>query len=89
MQLAKDMGLKVEQRQIAVEELAEIEEAAACGTAAVASPIAEIHDLDNGTKYVIAKNRQPGVTVTELYNRLRGIQLGEIDDVHGWNTIVE
>jgi branched-chain amino acid aminotransferase len=89
MQLAKDMGLKVEQRQIAVEELAEIEEAAACGTAAVASPIAEIHDLDNDTKYVIAKNRQPGATVTELYNRLRGIQLGEIDDVHGWNTIVE
>ena len=89
MQLAKDMGLKVEQRQIAVEELAEIEEAAACGTAAVASPIAEIHDLDNDTKYVIAKNHQPGATVTELYNRLRGIQLGEIDDVHGWNTIVE
>lgn len=89
MQLAKDMGLKVEQRQIAVEELAEIAEAAACGTAAVASPIAEIHDLDNGTKYVIAKDRQPGPTVTALYNQLRAIQLGEVEDIHGWNTIVE
>ncbi len=89
MQLAKDMGLKVEQRQIAVEELSEISEAAACGTAAVASPIAEIHDLDNDTKYIIAKNHQPGPVVTELYNRLRAIQLGEIEDVHGWNTVIE
>lgn len=89
MQLAKDMGLKVEQRHIAVEELNDISEAAACGTAAVASPVAEIHDLDNDVKYIIAKDRQPGPIVTELYNRLRAIQLGEIEDVHGWNTIVE
>lgn len=89
MQLARDMGITVEQRQIAVEELNEISEAAACGTAAVASPIAEIHDLDNDTKYIIAKDRQPGPITTELYNRLRAIQLGEIEDVHGWNTIVE
>lgn len=89
MQLARDMGITVEQRQIAVEELNEISEAAACGTAAVASPIAEIHDLDNDTKYIIAKDRQPGPVTTELYNRLRAIQLGEIEDVHGWNTIVE
>lgn len=89
MQLARDMGITVEQRQIAVEELNEISEAAACGTAAVASPIAEIHDLDNDTKYIIAKDHQPGPITTELYNRLRAIQLGEIEDVHGWNTIVE
>ena len=89
MQLARDMGLTVEERHIPVEELAEIDEAAACGTAAVASPVAEIHDLDNGTKYVVAPNRQPGRITTELYNRLRAIQLGEADDIHGWNTIVE
>ncbi|MDE5935270.1 MAG: branched-chain amino acid aminotransferase, partial [Muribaculaceae bacterium] len=89
MQLARDMGLEVEERHIPVEELAEIDEAAACGTAAVASPVAEIHDIDNGTKYVIAKGRQPGRVTTELYNRLRAIQLGEADDIHGWNTIVE
>lgn len=89
MQLAKDMGLKVEQRHIAVEELSEIAEAAACGTAAVASPVAEIHDLDNDIKYIIAKDRQPGPVTTELYNRLRAIQLGEVEDIHGWNTIVE
>ena len=89
MQLARDMGLEVEERHIPVEELAEIDEAAACGTAAVASPVAEIHDIDNGTKYIVAKDRQPGPVTTELYNRLRAIQLGETDDVHGWNTIIE
>ena len=42
MDIARDMGIEVEQRPIAVEELAECSEAAACGTAAVCSPIGEI-----------------------------------------------
>lgn len=88
-QLAIDMGIEVESRHILLEELADVTEAAACGTAAVASPIAEIHDLDNGTKYVISKNGEPGEITTRLYNKLRAIQLGEEEDVHGWNTIVE
>ena len=46
MQLARDMGITVEERHIPLEELAEIDEAGACGTAAVASPVAEIHDID-------------------------------------------
>ena len=88
-QLAQDLGLKVERRHIAVEELADVQEAAACGTAAVASPIGEIDDIDTGTKYVIAKDGNPGPVTTALYNKLRAIQLGEEEDVHGWNTIVE
>ena len=51
--------------------------------------MAEIHDLDNDTKYIVAPDHQPGRITTELYNRLRAIQLGEADDIHGWNTIVE
>lgn len=88
-QIAMDFGIKVECRHIPLEELSEIDEAAACGTAAVASPIAEIDDLDTGTKYVVAKDGQPGPITTRLYNQLRAIQLGEVEDVHGWNTIVE
>ena len=61
---------------------------AACGTAAVASPIGEIDDLDNGTHYVIAKDGKPGPWTTKLYNALRGIQLGEVEDVHHWNTVL-
>lgn len=89
MQLARDMGIAVEERHIPLEELAEIDEAAACGTAAVASPVAEIHDLDTGVHYVIAKDHQPGPITTQLYNKLRAVQLGEEEDIHGWNTIVE
>jgi len=88
-QLARDMGLEVEARHIPVEELAEIDEAAAVGTAAVASPVAEIHDLDNGNKYIVSKDGKPGPVVTALYHKLRGIQMGEEPDVHGWNTIIE
>ena len=88
-QLAQDMGLEVERRHITLEELEEIQEAAACGTAAVASPIAEIDDIVTGKKYVNAKDGNPGPVTTALYNKLRAIQLGEEEDVHSWNTIVE
>lgn len=48
MQLAEDMGIKVERRPIPEEELETFEEAGACGTAAVISPIQRIDDLENG-----------------------------------------
>ena len=89
MQIARDMGLTVEERQIPVEELAEVDEAAACGTAAVASPVSEVHDPGENKVYVIAKNGEPGPVTTQLYNKLRGIQYGTEPDIHGWNTIVE
>lgn len=89
IQLAHDMGIPVEERHITVEELADVQEAAACGTAAVASPVGEVHDLDLGVKYVISKDGEPGPITTALYNKLSAIRLGEEPDVHGWNTIVE
>ncbi|MCH5219593.1 MAG: branched-chain amino acid aminotransferase [Muribaculaceae bacterium] len=88
-QLAEDLGLVVEKRRIAVEELTTVDEAAACGTAAVATPIAEIDDLDNNTTYVIAKDGKPGKYTTLLYNTLQDIQMGRRPDIHGWTTIVE
>ncbi len=87
-QLATDMGLTVEARHIPVAEIEEIDEAAACGTAAVASPIGEIDDLDTGHKYVISKDGKPGPWTKKLYDALRAIQLGEAEDVHGWNTVL-
>ena len=89
MQLAHDMGIEVEQRHITVDELEHCSEAAACGTAAVASPIGEIDDLDTGKKYIIARDGKPGPVTPALYNRLNAIRLGECEDTHGWNTIVE
>lgn len=89
MQLAADMGLKVERRHIAVEEIPTFSEAAACGTAAVCSPVGEIDDLDTGEKHIIAKDGKPGPVTQRLYDTLNGIRLGEIEDTHNWNVILD
>ena len=89
MALAEDLGLKVEQRQVAVEELATLEEAGACGTAAVISPIERIDDYDEKKSYVFSKDGKPGPISTKLYEKLRGIQYGDEPDTHGWVTIIE
>lgn len=86
MQLAEDMGLKVEQRPIPEEELDTFEEAGACGTAAVISPISYIDDLDTGKRYDFGD--KPGPISTKLYNKLRGVQYGTEPDIHGWTTVV-
>ncbi|MEI7895930.1 MAG: branched-chain amino acid aminotransferase [bacterium] len=87
--LAAEMGMKVEQRQVPVEELDEFEETGACGTAAVISPICMIHDRDTGKEYKYCKNGQPGTVSQKLYSKLKGIQEGLEPDTHGWITIVE
>ena len=89
MQLAEDLGLKVERRPILEEELSTFEEAGACGTAAVISPISYIDDPDNDKRYVISKDGKPGPISQKLYDTLRGIQYGTVEDKHGWITFVE
>lgn len=88
-QLARDMGMTVEERHIPVEELETFDEVGACGTAAVISPIGLIEDIDNGKKYEYCKDGKPGPKSTALYEKIRGIQLGEVADEHGWNVIIE
>lgn len=88
-QLCADLGIEVESRHITVDELDHVDEAGACGTAAVISPVAEIDDLDTGRKYVVAPDGRPGPVSTRLYNKLRAIQLGDEPDTHGWNTVIE
>jgi branched-chain amino acid aminotransferase len=89
MQLAEEIGLKVERRQIPEEELLTFEEAGACGTAAVISPIERIDDLENKKSYVIAKDGKPGPICTKLYHKLRAIQYGEEPDKYGWVTVLD
>jgi len=88
-QLATDMGMNVELRQVLVEELANFEEVGACGTAAVISPIKRIVDRDSGKEYTYCCEGKAGPVSTRLYNTLKGIQEGEIEDKHAWNMIVE
>ncbi|MBQ1973367.1 MAG: branched-chain amino acid aminotransferase [Paraprevotella sp.] len=88
MQLAEDLGLKVERRPIPEEELATFEEAGACGTAAVISPIERIDDIENNKSYVISKDGKPGPISLKLYTKLRNIQYGIEPDVHNWTQVV-
>ena len=88
-QIAKDMGMKVEVRPIPEEELSTFEEAGACGTAAVISPIERIDDLDMGKSYVISKDGKPGPVCTRLYEKLRAIQYGDAPDQYGWVTVLD
>ncbi len=88
MQLAEHLGLKTERRPIDIEELSTFEEAGACGTAAVISPIQRIDDLDNNKSYVISKDGQPGPWCKKLYTALQQIQYGEAEDIFGWCDII-
>ena len=88
-QLALDLGLEVECRQIPEEELETFEEAGACGTAAVISPIRRIDDLESKKSYVISKDGKPGPISTKLYTKLRNIQYGIEPDVHNWVTVLD
>ena len=86
MKLAIDMGMKVTRRRILVEELAEMSEAAACGTACVISPITKVVDIDKGVAYDFG---DPGEVLTKLYHALQDIQYGRVEDKYGWCTVCE
>ncbi len=85
-QLAHDMGLEVEERHIPVEELPSFDECGACGTAAVISPIGEIHDMQTGQ--TLHYGDKVGEWSMKLYTALQDIQYGRTEDRHGWCTIV-
>ena len=85
MTLAREMGMKVTRRRIRVEELAEMQEAAACGTACVISPITKVLDPDKDVTYHFG---EPGPVLTRLYHALQDIQYGRAEDKHGWCTVV-
>jgi len=89
MTLAEEMGLKVERRPIALDELSEFDEVGACGTAAVISPIGKIVDRLTGQTWQYCKDGKAGPVSTKLYQSLQGIQYGDIPDTHGWVTIIE
>ena len=86
MQIARDLGMTVERRQIPEEELETFEEAGACGTAAVISPISYIDDMETGKRYDFGP--EPGPKSKKLFETLRGIQYGTVEDKHGWTTVV-
>jgi branched-chain amino acid aminotransferase len=88
IQLAEDLGMRVERRPILLEELGAFQEAGMCGTAAVISPIRQIDDVDRQVSYVFSPTGEPGPISEKLYHRLRAIQYGDAPDPYGWTTVL-
>lgn len=93
LELARDLGYKVEERRISTDEWKEaaksgaMTEAFACGTAAVVTPVGTVKD-ESGEFQV--NGGQTGSVTMRLREQLTGIQNGRVADKHGWlYTLVE
>ena len=81
--IAKDFGLSVEKRQLAISEITNFAEAACCGTAAVLTPIGTIKYRDIIYNFYDDGNTA-GPHTTRLYDTLTGIQAGALEDKYNW-----
>lgn len=88
MELAEDEGMVVERRQIDIDEVDQFEEVGACGTAVV---VTAVNRIVRGDKvYNIGKNPHVvGPRLMHFYKKVRAIQYGEEDDVHGWGQVLD
>jgi branched-chain amino acid aminotransferase len=87
IQLARHWGMKVNERQIPIEELMEaskrgtLKEAFGTGTAAVISPVGEIQ---HGGALMRINEGRTGPLALKLYDEITGIQYGRKRDDFGW-----
>ncbi len=91
LQLARDWGLKAEERRISINEVLEkaerhaLKECFGTGTAAVISPVGLLYYRDRG--YAINSGRT-GNLAQRLFDEITGIQYGEREDIHGWTEVI-
>lgn len=87
LQLARDMGMKVEERKLSISELmdagdsGELKEAFGTGTAAVISPVGA---LTYKGKTIKVNQGEIGTLTQKLYDMLTSIQTGDLEDKYGW-----
>ena len=91
IELAKELGLTVNERQISIDEIyeksknGELLESFGSGTAAVISPVGQLRWED---KTIIINNGNIGDITLRLYEKLTDIQTGKIADTFNWVTEV-
>ena len=77
------LGLEAEEREITLEEVADMAECGLCGTAAVISPVGKIND--HGKEICFPSGMEEmGPVTKKLYDTLTGIQMGRIEAPEGW-----
>lgn len=85
--LARDWGIKISEQRLSISDVlasskkGTLKEVFGSGTAAVISPVGEIHH--EGQKIVISDNKI-GPLAQRLYDEITGIQYGEKPDKFGW-----
>ena len=90
--LLEEAGRRVEERRITIDEVVgaitdgSLEEAFGAGTAAIIAPVGKLSFRDST---LTVNDNQAGPVTRWLYDQLTGIQLGEVEDHHGWNRIVD
>jgi len=81
--LAKEyLHLKVEERDVYIDNLSEFKEVGACGTAAVITPIGGIKYGSNF--YIFGDGNEVGIITKRLYDTLTKIQFGDLKAPDGW-----
>jgi branched-chain amino acid aminotransferase len=87
LELAPELGIQTEERKIAIEEVIDgiqtgkLTEIFGAGTAAVISPVGKLGF--RGKDYLVNDNRT-GTWSQTFFDRLIGLQYGEIPDKYGW-----
>ncbi|MGY5879213.1 MAG: branched-chain amino acid aminotransferase, partial [Candidatus Thorarchaeota archaeon] len=90
--LTRDMGLKVMERQVSIDEVIEgidsgkVVEMFGCGTAAIIAPVGSLWYKNNS--YIISDGKTGRLT-QHLFDELTGIQSGERPDPYGWIVEVD
>lgn len=77
------LHLETQEREVALEELSDMQECGLCGTAAVISPVGKIVDHGKEICFPSGMNEMGEVT-KKLYEVLTGIQMGTIEAPKGW-----
>ena len=87
LELAPELGIKAEERKIAIEEVIDgihtgkLTEVFGAGTAAVISPVGKI--AYKGKDYIV-NEKNTGTWAQTFFDTLIGLQYGEIPDKYGW-----
>jgi len=87
LHLARQMGIKVQERSIKIQEVLEayergaLQEVFGTGTAATISPVGKLYYRD---KELIINNNQIGPIAQKMYDTLTGLQHGIIKDTYNW-----
>ena len=87
MTLAAENGLTVDCRRVAFEEIPEFDEVAACGTAVVITPVNTI--VRGETVLEVGPREGCGAVLQNLYNQVRQIQKGELEDRWNWCRLID